>query len=197
MRRATTIWGARYPRIRPPSGTTAKSGMVSAPSNASASPIAVNSSMESSRNARKPDALSPIGRPARFSFSWSASVLSRPAFLLRRLPILSRNGRTTRSKSGSDISTSARVAGARPASANWARRASSRSPWRGDTDIARPNAMSRIPPPRAAARPMARRLTSDLDLYDLLDRDRADRDREDRHAEHDVAERIGDHRIEI
>src|SRR5580700_552906 len=197
MRRATTIWGARYPRIRPPSGTTAKSGMVSAPSNARASPTAVKSSMESSRSARNPDALSPIGRPARFSFSWSASVLPWPALRLRRLPTLSRNGRTTRSKSGSDISTSASVAGARPASANCARRASSRSPWRGDTDIASPNAMSRMPPPRAAARPIASRLTSNLDLHDLLDRDGPDCDREDRHAEHDVPERVGDHRIEI
>src|ERR1700733_14709892 len=63
--------------------------------------------------------------------------------------------------------------------------------------MARPKAMSRMPPPRAAASAMARRLTSDLDLHDLLDRDRADCDREDRHAQHDVSQRVGDHRIEI
>src|SRR5450755_2766522 len=197
MRRATTICGARYPRMRPPAGTTANTGIASAPRSESARPIAVNSSMERSRSARNPDALSPHGRPARFNFSWSASVLPWPAFLLSRLPILSRNGRMTRSKSGSDISTSVSVAGARPASANCASRASRRSVWRGDTAMAIPNAISRMPPASAAARPIARRLISDLDLHDLLDRDRADGDGENRHAEHDVPERIGDHRIEV
>src|SRR5579859_1369145 len=63
--------------------------------------------------------------------------------------------------------------------------------------MARPNAMRRMPPPRAAASAMARMLTSDLDLHDLLDRDRTDCDREDRNTQHDVSQRVGDHRIEV
>src|SRR6202049_206424 len=171
--------------------------MVSEAKRASAIPMLVTSSMESSRSARTPDALSPHGSPARFSFSWSASVLPAPALRFSRCPTLSRKGRTTRSKSGSDISTSARVAGARPASANCARRASSRSPCRGDTDMAIPKVMSMMPPAAAMARPIASRLISDLDLHDLLDRDSADGDREDRHPEHDVPEWVGDHGIEV
>src|SRR6202011_1989888 len=162
-----------------------------------ANPKQVNRTSDSRRSAVKPLAVRPHGRPARFSFSWSSCVLPACARRVRKLPTPSRAGRTTRSKSGSDISTSASVAGICPPAVNCASRASRRSPGLGATPALSPYMISSTPPAARTAIPRARRFTSDLDLHDLLDEARADRDGQDAHPEQDVPERIGQHRTEV
>src|SRR6202521_147106 len=197
MRRVSIICGIRYPSAPPPTGPHSHIGIASCSRSAAAKPKQVNNTSDRRRKAVKPLAVRPHGRPARLSFSWSSCVLPACARRVRKLPTPSNAGRTTRSKSGSDSSTSASVAGMRPPSVNCARRASSRSPGLGAMPTVSPYMINSTPRAATIAMPSARRFTSDLDLHDLLDDARADCDGEDSDPQQNVTEGIGEHRTEV
>src|SRR5450631_3305438 len=180
----------------PPTGARYSVGGVSAARMASPRPMATPTTRAISCRATKPPAVNPPGRPARLSFSWTACCCPPCMRLVMTLPSLSKMGLITRSLNGRLNSASVRLRTCRPLSLNCARRASRRSDCVAVDRLVSPKTM-KVTPMKAKRAATAARITSHLDLDDLLDGDRPNGDREDADPQHDVTAGLAEHRSEV